>query len=342
MTSPNSDHPQVTTRQRTVLLATDRSQSIIAEVTDGKHNNIAYCVYGEQSAHQPIATALGFNGQLRERSLGWYFLGNGYRAYNPILMRFHSQDGWSPFGRGGLNAYMYCVGDPVNRVDPTGHVPWFHPRLTRWAKNTFNFFFDPDRTGVHKTTQRQAISERLLGGLQPETTGEGKALFAAGGAMAERAPAPKPQGYPGGDPAPNLTRGWEPPTSSTEWVVSRTAQARSSSTSHAPAAGGLRASIGAGLPPSYEQATQLPMKLSTVNTLTASMAPQHFQVYLTATPRPTHGLPPPQPLPRPQPQFNIRQATHAPVGPMNPRTLINRGAATPAQTQRNLRRLGRL
>jgi hypothetical protein len=48
-------------------------------------------------------------------------LGNGYRAYNPRLMRFHSPDSWSPFGGGGLNAYMYCVGDPVNRSDPTGH-----------------------------------------------------------------------------------------------------------------------------------------------------------------------------------------------------------------------------
>lgn len=36
-------------------------------------------------------------------------------------MRFHSPDSWSPFGGGGLNAYMYCMGDPVNRVDPTGH-----------------------------------------------------------------------------------------------------------------------------------------------------------------------------------------------------------------------------
>ncbi|WP_263597304.1 RHS repeat-associated core domain-containing protein [Pseudomonas fluorescens] len=67
---------------------------------------------------------MGFNGELREARIGWYLLGNGYRAYNPILMRFHSPDSWSPFGRGGLNAYMYCVGDPVNFSDPTGHMRW--------------------------------------------------------------------------------------------------------------------------------------------------------------------------------------------------------------------------
>ncbi|WP_460053720.1 RHS repeat-associated core domain-containing protein [Pseudomonas sp. S2_D06] len=106
---------------RAVLLATDRSQSIIGEIVDGQTKTIGYSAYGEQSAQQKVETRLGFNGQLREADIGWYLLGNGYRAYNPRLMRFHSPDSWSPFRGGGLNAYMYCVGDPVNRVDPTGH-----------------------------------------------------------------------------------------------------------------------------------------------------------------------------------------------------------------------------
>jgi len=108
-------------KQRVILLATNSSQSIIGESVEGKVNTIGYSAYGEQSAQQEVATALGFNGQLREARLGWYLLGKGYRAYNTRLMRFHSPDSWSPFGGGGLNAYMYCVGDPVNRVDPTGH-----------------------------------------------------------------------------------------------------------------------------------------------------------------------------------------------------------------------------
>jgi len=125
MSSSSPDHHQNPSWQRTVLLATDNSQSIIAEVADGKTNAIAYSAYGEQSAQQEVATGLGFNGQLREARIGWYLLGNGYRAYNPRLMRFHSPDSWSPFGRGGLNPYMYCAGEPVMSSDPTGHIKQF-------------------------------------------------------------------------------------------------------------------------------------------------------------------------------------------------------------------------
>ena len=183
-------------RPRVILLATDRSQSIIGEIVDGQTKTIAYSAYGEQSAQQEVATQLGFNGQLREARIGSYMLGNGYRAYNPRLMRFHSPDSWSPFGRGGLNAYMYCVGDPVNRVDPTGHFSW-----RKAAINTFNFFFGgPERTGPHTPTLIQGRAAQQLGGLQPERTGEGKALAAVGAAVAGGAPVHRSKGlYLGGD-----------------------------------------------------------------------------------------------------------------------------------------------
>jgi RHS repeat-associated protein len=169
---------------RTVLLATDSSQSIIGEIVDGGTNTIAYSAYGEQSAQQQVETRLGFNGQLREAKIGWYMLGNGYRAYNPRLMRFNSPDSWSPFGRGGLNAYMYCVGDPINRADPTGHgavrqigrllasvldklgvvmpgtVPKKHIKFRRRFGKEFNFY---GVSGVHKHAVR-----RVMAGRSPE------------------------------------------------------------------------------------------------------------------------------------------------------------------------------
>jgi RHS repeat-associated protein len=160
-------------RQRVVLLATNSSQSIIAEVVDGKTNAIAYSAYGEQSAQQEVATRLGFNGQLRESGIGWYMLGNGYRTYNPRLMRFHSPDSWSPFGGGGLNAYMYCVGDPVNRADPTGHLNVFFKRILQ----IIAFFSgDPQITGSRGYTPEVDRAVRNLGGMYNEPSKDSRVM----------------------------------------------------------------------------------------------------------------------------------------------------------------------
>jgi RHS repeat-associated protein len=105
---------------RTLLLATDLQQSILAELDRSGPNRLAYTAYGWQSSQRTAGTHLGFNGQLRERATGWYHLGNGHRVYNPGLMRFHSPDRLSPFGKGELNAYVYCGGDPINFEDPSG------------------------------------------------------------------------------------------------------------------------------------------------------------------------------------------------------------------------------
>ncbi|MEG1157510.1 MAG: RHS repeat-associated core domain-containing protein [Acinetobacter sp.] len=80
--------------------------------------NNAYLPYGY---HLPNQWVLGFNGERLDPVTGYYHLGNGYRAFNPSLMRFNSSDSLSPFGQGGLNAYGYCQGDPVNFRDPSGH-----------------------------------------------------------------------------------------------------------------------------------------------------------------------------------------------------------------------------
>ncbi|WP_335943848.1 RHS repeat-associated core domain-containing protein [Pseudomonas sp. G166] len=130
MTRSRSDDDEHSRQSQTILLAADDKHSILAEVSESQTCSIAYSAYGHQSTQQVIATRLGFNGELQEARLGWYFLGKGYRVYNPVLMRFHSPDSWSPFGKGGLNAYMYCMGDPVNSSDPTGHIGFLKKLLT--------------------------------------------------------------------------------------------------------------------------------------------------------------------------------------------------------------------
>ncbi|WP_244986599.1 RHS repeat-associated core domain-containing protein [Pseudomonas syringae] len=105
----------------TTMIAGDLHNSVLRASKDGHQADIAYTPFGHHQAGQTIAELPGFNGEQPDPLTGHYLLGNGYRAYNPVLMRFNSPDSMSPFGKGGLNAYAYCVGDPVNRVDPTGH-----------------------------------------------------------------------------------------------------------------------------------------------------------------------------------------------------------------------------
>lgn len=66
--------------------------------------------------------SIGVDGGRRDPVSVATHLGNGYRAYHPVLMRFHCPDSLSPFGAGGLNAYTYCDADPVNHRDPSGHL----------------------------------------------------------------------------------------------------------------------------------------------------------------------------------------------------------------------------
>ncbi len=128
MTQPNQ---QNSTGQRTVLLAVDFKNSVLAEIDAGRTNRIAYSPYGQQSAQLEVMTRLGFNGELREPGFDWYLLGKGYRAYNPWLMRFHRPDSLSPLDKGGRNAYAYCNGEPVMNSDPTGHSPWALSRFVQ-------------------------------------------------------------------------------------------------------------------------------------------------------------------------------------------------------------------
>ncbi|WP_223467243.1 RHS repeat-associated core domain-containing protein [Pseudomonas sp. GL-RE-26] len=108
------------------LLATDQQRSVLQTLRkDNLPQPIAYTPYGHHRAESGLSSLLGFNGERADPVTGHYLLGNGYRAFNPVLMRFNSPDSWSPFGKGGLNAYAYCEGDPVGRIDPTGHVPYF-------------------------------------------------------------------------------------------------------------------------------------------------------------------------------------------------------------------------
>ncbi|KAM0247112.1 hypothetical protein ACHAQJ_009967 [Trichoderma viride] len=102
------------------LWASDTHESVLGWV-DTQSTNIhhqQYTPYGFSTGESTIS----FNGQYRDPITGWYHLGNGYRVYNPVLMRFHTPESQSPFTTGEINPYAFCQGDPINRTDPTGHM----------------------------------------------------------------------------------------------------------------------------------------------------------------------------------------------------------------------------
>ena len=103
------------------LLATDQQHSVLNTLDATQPNALAYSPYGHRPRENGLLSLLGFNGERPDPVTGHYHLGNGYRQFNPVLMRFNSPDSWSPFGEGGLNAYAYCAGNPIGQRDPSGH-----------------------------------------------------------------------------------------------------------------------------------------------------------------------------------------------------------------------------
>ncbi|WP_082422010.1 RHS repeat-associated core domain-containing protein [Pseudomonas sp. NBRC 111134] len=118
----------------------------------------AYTPYGYAINAPEEQRLLAFNGQLRDALTSFYTLGNGHRIYNPVLQRFHSADGLSPFDAGGINAYAYCSGDPVNRLDPSGQS-WLSP--FKGIANLFGRTRSRDRVQTQAQLQPKLTPEEL-------------------------------------------------------------------------------------------------------------------------------------------------------------------------------------
>ena len=139
------------------LSITDWQQSVLGSMGHSR----AYSPYGVPTTVS--GPRLAYCGELRDPVTGVYHLGNGHRSYDPGLMRFHSPDRLSPFGAGGLNAYAYCKGDPVNYRDPTGRLGW--ENLVHGAAMTQLTKFDKNMkvaVNVLRTQRRLAKADDLM------------------------------------------------------------------------------------------------------------------------------------------------------------------------------------
>lgn len=134
----------------TTLLATDQQRSVLNTVkTTHQPQPLAYTPYGHSRVENGMTSLLRFNGERRDPVTGDYLLGNGYRAFKPMLIRFNSPDRLSPFGKGGMNSYAYCFGDPINYCDPNGHFAKFLSNL--FKRNTMRWRQPHYKSGPEKT-----------------------------------------------------------------------------------------------------------------------------------------------------------------------------------------------
>ena len=119
----------------TMLLVTDEQRSVLHTIKENnRRQSVAYSPYGHRHPENGLISLLGFNGERLDSVTDHYLLGNGYRAFNPVLMRFNSPDSLSPFGKGGLNPYTYCLGDPINFHDPSGNIALPKPLAKAFKK----------------------------------------------------------------------------------------------------------------------------------------------------------------------------------------------------------------
>jgi RHS repeat-associated protein len=138
------------------LLVCNSSNSVIRHHHAVTAHRIAYTPFGYGGLDRS-AGVMGFNGEARQPDSENYPLGNGHRTFNTVLQRFHSPDRLSPFTAGGLNSYAYCLGDPVNRVDPSGQVPIVQ-RILQWARQ----WVRRPRPAIQRLTESGAVASRAM------------------------------------------------------------------------------------------------------------------------------------------------------------------------------------
>lgn len=142
----------------TKLLATDEMDSVLILSThDGKQHNQNYTAFGYNNKLPSGSASMGFNGEFMLENMHLYLLGQGHRGFSTEMGRFTAPDNFeSPFGRGGVNSFAYCLNDPVNRKDETGMWSIFKTRT----------WFRSDQT---KVSQRLSSIETINNTLKTQT-----------------------------------------------------------------------------------------------------------------------------------------------------------------------------
>ncbi|WP_251862442.1 RHS repeat-associated core domain-containing protein [Clostridium sp. Marseille-Q2269] len=121
ISEPSEDSSEIETYSFLVsdALGNKYGEISLGDITDNNYFYL-YTPYGYSFYAQE--DKIQYAGERLDSINNLYHLGNGERAYDPILMRFLQPDNLSPFDGGGINPYAYCLGDPINFTDPSGHI----------------------------------------------------------------------------------------------------------------------------------------------------------------------------------------------------------------------------
>ena len=104
------------------IYGVDHKHSVVSVTEEASTTLTTYSPLGQSGDN---GARIGLNGELKDISdASVYHLGNGSRAFLTANNGFSSADSFSPFLGGGINPYIYCCGDPINAIDPSGHVSW--------------------------------------------------------------------------------------------------------------------------------------------------------------------------------------------------------------------------
>ena len=97
----------------------------IVDATGAVVANYTYNAWGKVTNSGNIVglyNPIRYRGYYYDTETGFYYLQSRY--YDPVVKRFISADGYISTGQGilGFNMYAYCLNNPTNQMDTTGHM----------------------------------------------------------------------------------------------------------------------------------------------------------------------------------------------------------------------------
>lgn len=123
-------------------------QGSIVNLVDSSANSVVSYTYSDfgvtaEKHGSDVYNELRYTGGVYDEKTGLYYL--NARFYNPEIGRFLNPDSYrgEPVDPQSLHLYAYCANDPINHVDPTGHVVGTVLDVISVADSTRTFVRDP-------------------------------------------------------------------------------------------------------------------------------------------------------------------------------------------------------